>query len=158
MFINEGVLSFVTSSVTISSSDEDGINMLVSSEHELPEPKLKRKLKKSDRGKEKTFKEIGVKETLAESAGRESKGNRKSKLFGKLAIEYAGESRLEGSGSFDGREDEGSSFAVINSPPLPLSMALTSTSKESKQAQFINSDIPLHESFVKHSTTVLDST
>lgn len=145
---------------TISSSDEDGLNMLASGEHDFAsegskseQTKLK-KLRKSLQMKEKGFKEIRPKESVDDTATtggtKEKKANRKSKLFGKLGIEYAGEGPIDtDAGSHP--DDEMSPFGVASSPTIPLSVALASTSKESKQAQFMNADIPLHQSFLKHS-------
>lgn len=151
---------------TISSSDEDGLNMLASGEHDFAsegskseQTKLK-KLRKSLQMKEKGFKEIRPKESVDDTATtggtKEKKANRKSKLFGKLGIEYAGEGPIDtDAGSHP--DDEMSPFGVASSPTIPLSVALASTSKESKQAQFMNADIPLHQSFLKHSTPLLRS-
>lgn len=125
---------------TVSSSDEDGVNMLGSSTEEILEPKVKRGLKKLEKG----FKEIRLKDSLNEDGSR---AKRKSKVFGKLAIEYAGESL------FDEQDGDFGDIPILSPSPIPLSTPLVS--KESKQSQFINADIPLHESFLKHSTKTL---
>jgi hypothetical protein len=138
--------------------------MLASAEHDftsegskLEQTKLK-KLRKSLQIKEKGFKEIRPKESADEAAAggggtKDKKANRKSKLFGMLGIEYAGEGPIDTDTSQP--PDDPSPFVLASSPTIPLAVALASTSKESKQAQFMNADIPLHQSFHKQSALCL---